>query len=60
MAVNAADKMREPCAGEGQPVDTDIAIIFGVGRCPECAGLVSVDDETGKVDPHTVLVIGEE
>jgi hypothetical protein len=57
MKVNAADKMRQPCEGAGQPADSDSAVIFGVGRCPECYALATVDDETGKIDPHTVLII---
>lgn len=55
--VNAALTMRRPCPGTGQPNDSDIAVIFGVGRCPECGALKAVDDETGTMDPHDVLVI---
>lgn len=58
--VNGGAAARRQCAGTGEKVDTDIAVIFGVGRCPGCGALKAVDDETGTMDPHTVLVIGDD
>ena len=48
---------RERCAGSGEQNDTDTAIIFGVGRCPECGALAPVDDETGRMEDHDVVVV---
>ena len=50
------------CEGGGLPLDSTIAIMFGVGRCTVCHGLANVDDDTGLIDSHTVLSIdfGEE
>jgi hypothetical protein len=40
------------CKGSGRPLNTELAIIFGIGRCPACGSLVTVDDEAGTLDPH--------
>lgn len=54
MPVNG--DIREHCKGSGQTINSPIAIIFGVGRCPFCDGLVTVEEDGTAVE-HTVRVI---